>query len=54
VVSPFALLVPVVGMSRAALFLGEAFTLHHMAGAMLLMTGLVVNVFGGSFIRKQE
>ncbi len=49
VVSPFALLVPVVGMSIAALFLGEAFSTHHIIGALLLMTGLAVNVFGGSF-----
>jgi O-acetylserine/cysteine efflux transporter len=46
-VSPFALLVPVVGMTSAALFLGEEFTLHQIVGALLLMTGLVVNVFGG-------
>jgi len=54
VVSPFALLVPVVGMSSAALFLGEAFSLHQIIGALLLMTGLVVHVFGGSFGKKQE
>lgn len=53
VVSPFALLVPVIGMSSAALFLGEAFSLHQIIGALLLMTGLVVHVFGGSFGKKQ-
>ncbi len=47
VVSPFALLVPVVGMSSAALFLGEAFSLHQIIGALLLMAGLAVHVFGG-------
>lgn len=47
VVSPFALLVPVVGMSSAALFLGEAFSLHQLIGAFLLMIGLLVNIFGG-------
>lgn len=46
-VSPFALLVPVVGMSSAALFLGEAFSLHQIVGALLLMTGLVVHLLGG-------
>ena len=48
-VSPFALLVPVVGMSSASLFLGEAFSLHQLIGALLLMTGLIVNVFGGKW-----
>lgn len=47
VVSPFALLVPVVGMSSAALFLGEAFSLHQVIGALLVMAGLGVHVFGG-------
>lgn len=47
VVAPFALLVPVVGMSSAALFLGEAFSLQQLIGALLLMTGLLVNVLGG-------
>lgn len=48
VVSPFALLVPVVGMSSAVLFLGEAFSMHQLIGALLLMIGLLINVFGGS------
>lgn len=46
-VSPFALLVPVVGMSSAALFLGEAISLRQLLGALLVMSGLAVNVFGG-------
>lgn len=50
-VSPFALLVPVVGMSSAALLLGEAFSMHQMIGALLLMAGLVINVFGGRWRR---
>jgi O-acetylserine/cysteine efflux transporter len=49
VVSPFALLVPVVGMSSAALFLGEEFSMQQVIGALLIMAGLVVNVFGESF-----
>lgn len=53
VVAPFALLVPVVGMSSAALFLGEAFSLQQLIGALLLMTGLVVNVFGGRWIKNK-
>ncbi|HWR62025.1 MAG TPA: EamA family transporter [Clostridia bacterium] len=53
VVSPFALLVPVVGMSSAALFLGEAFSMQQLIGALLLMTGLVVNVFGGRWVKNK-
>ena len=54
IVSPFALLVPVVGMSSAALFLGEAFSLHQLIGALLLMTGLLVHVFGGRLAEKYK
>lgn len=54
VVSPFALLVPVVGMSSAALLLGEAFTLQQLIGGLLLMSGLVVNVFGGKWVKREE
>lgn len=48
VVSPFALLVPVVGLSSAALLLGEALSVRQGIGVLLVMTGLAVNVFGGS------
>lgn len=47
VVSPFALLVPVVGMSSSALFLGETISLWQAVGALMVMAGLVVHVFGG-------
>ena len=47
VVAPLALLVPVVGLSSTALLLGEAVMLWQGAGAMLVMAGLVVHVFGG-------
>lgn len=53
VVSPFALLVPVIGMSSAALLLGEAFSRHQLIGALLLMTGLVVHVFGEKLEQMQ-
>lgn len=53
VVAPFALLVPVVGMSSAALFLGEEFSLQQLIGALLLMTGLLVNVFGGRWKKEK-
>ncbi len=47
-VSPLALLVPIIGMSSAAILLGEAFSLRQLIGALLVMTGLVVHVFGGN------
>ena len=47
VVAPLALLVTVVGLSSTALLLGEAVMLWQGAGAMLVMAGLVVHVFGG-------
>lgn len=46
-VSPFALLVPIVGMSSSALILGESLSLWQTGGAFLVMAGLGVNVFGG-------
>jgi O-acetylserine/cysteine efflux transporter len=57
VVSPFALLVPVVGMSSAAILLGEAFSLQQLIGALLMMAGLAVHVFGGrweKYLRNNE
>ena len=46
VVSPLALLVPIVGMSSSACLLGEKLSLWQGVGGMLVMTGLVVHVFG--------
>lgn len=54
VVSPFALLVPVVGMSSASLFLGETFSLRQIIGALVVMMGLVINVFGGRLEKRAE
>ena len=51
-VSPFALLVPIIGMSSAALLLGEEFSLWQLLGALLVMAGLVVHVFGGRLIKS--
>jgi O-acetylserine/cysteine efflux transporter len=50
-VAPFALLVPVIGMSSASLILGEAFSLWQIMGALLVMAGLIVHVFGGRWIK---
>ena len=54
VVSPFALLVPVIGMSSAALFLKETFSLWQIVGSIIVMMGLVVNVFGGQWKKSPE
>jgi len=45
-VAPLSLLVPVVGMASAALLLGETLSLLQLAGAVLVMAGLYINVFG--------
>lgn len=49
-VAPLTLLVPVFGMLSAALLLNEHMTLLQIGGALLIMLGLLVNVFGGRFI----
>lgn len=46
-VAPFSLLVPVVGLTSAALLLGEHLGLLQAIGALLVMLGLVINVGGG-------
>jgi len=53
VVSPLSLLVPIIGMSSSALFLKETFTLWQIIGALIVMSGLVVNVFGGHLKKKE-
>lgn len=45
-VAPLSLLVPVVGLASAALLLGETLSLMQLAGAVLIMAGLLINVFG--------
>ncbi|MEM5312153.1 EamA family transporter [Paraburkholderia sp. JHI869] len=46
-VAPFSLLVPIVGLASASLLLGEQLTSAEIGGAVLVMGGLAVNVFGG-------
>jgi O-acetylserine/cysteine efflux transporter len=43
-VSPFALLVPVVGMTTATIMIGEALPVWKLAAAALVMAGLVLNL----------
>jgi len=45
-VAPLSLLVPVVGMASAALLLDEQLSVMQLAGAVLVMAGLYINVFG--------
>lgn len=46
-VAPWALLVPLVGMSSAALILGERLSFWQSLGALAVMAGLLIHVFGG-------
>ncbi|WOZ75427.1 O-acetylserine/cysteine exporter [Kosakonia sacchari] len=45
-VAPLSLLVPVVGMASAAFLLGETLSALQLVGAVLVMAGLYINVFG--------
>lgn len=51
-VAPFSLVVPVVGIASSALLLGERMSGAEYLGAVLVMGGLVVNVFGGRLARR--
>lgn len=45
-VAPLSLLVPVVGLASAAVLLDETLTGLQLVGAVLIMAGLYINVFG--------
>jgi O-acetylserine/cysteine efflux transporter len=49
-VTPFALLVPVVGLLAGYLVFGEPLDAFELWGAVLVMAGLAVNVFGGRLL----
>lgn len=51
-VAPFSLLVPVVGLSSAWLFLGEALSSAQWVGAAIVMLGLLINVFGPRLLQQ--
>lgn len=51
-VAPLTLLVPVVGLSAAWVLLGEALQPLQLAGAALVMCGLVINVFGTRLVTR--
>ncbi|MDR3104739.1 MAG: O-acetylserine/cysteine exporter [Yokenella regensburgei] len=45
-IAPLSLLVPVFGIGSAALLLGETLSALQLVGAVLIMAGLYINVFG--------
>lgn len=45
-VAPFTLLLPVIAMSSSALVLKETFSFWQITGALFIMMGLMVNIFG--------
>jgi O-acetylserine/cysteine efflux transporter len=51
-VAPFSLLVPIVGLASASLLLDEQLTAVQIGGALLVMAGLAVNVFGGWVVQR--
>ncbi len=52
-VTPFALLVPVVGLTSAALILGEMLNGLQFIGVAVIMLGLLINVFGPRLMNRK-
>lgn len=53
-VAPFSLLVPVFGMSSSALVLGESFGSARLAGAALVVCGLVLTALGPRIVDRMR
>lgn len=51
-VAPFSLLVPVIGLSSSAWLLGERLSTLQGWGALLVMLGLLINVFGTRIVQR--
>jgi O-acetylserine/cysteine efflux transporter len=51
-VAPFSLLVPLVALLCSSLLLGEQLTHWQMLGSVLLLSGLLVNVFGARVVNS--
>jgi O-acetylserine/cysteine efflux transporter len=51
-VAPFSLLVPIFGMGSAAILLDESFGPLRLAGAALVLAGLIATVFGPALARR--
>jgi O-acetylserine/cysteine efflux transporter len=52
-VTPFALLIPVVGMGTAALVLGERITMGEALAGLLVLTGLALAVLGPRYAARR-
>jgi len=50
IVSPLALLVPVVGIGSSAILLNERLSLYQISGVLLVMFGLIIHVFGEKYV----
>ncbi|MDD2883068.1 MAG: EamA family transporter [Rhodoferax sp.] len=53
-IAPFTLLVPLVGLSTGWLVFDESLQPVHFAGGALLMVGLLVNLFGASWLARRQ
>jgi len=53
-VAPFSLLVPIFGMSSAALLLGEKITFLNIIAALLILTGLAINTLKPDFFKRSK
>ncbi|ATB69975.1 putative amino acid exporter permease [Sulfurospirillum diekertiae] len=51
-VAPFTLLVPVVGFTSSAILVGEALPSWKLIAACLIVTGLVINLYGDRLIKR--
>lgn len=49
-IAPFSLLVPIIGISSSAFFLNEHLTVLEIIGAIIVMLGLFINIFGYQLI----
>ena len=52
-VTPFALLVPIFGTASGIIVLNEPFDIYEILGSTLVLSGLLLNVFGPRFKRQQ-
>ncbi|TCD14547.1 EamA family transporter [Oricola cellulosilytica] len=53
-VTPYALLIPVFGMTSTALVFGERLTPLSMTGSLLVFAGLAVHVFAVRFLKRRS
>jgi len=51
VVAPFTLLIPIVGFSSSALLLGESLPMWKIIAGVLVIVGLVINLYGHRFVK---